>query len=437
MNVLHSPVRRSRWGLCVTLLLLGVLRVPLAYAEEFGCVGPSEDVVSAVMIRAKANTNSAIVSRLAPGDQRVITGEVPYWYRIVDAEGEEGFVSKRWTNLEACPGAVAAVGGEFEVHAIDVGTGLSVFVRGPDFALLYDAGSNDDLAKGDHNRVLGYLHEVAPTVTKIDHVVLSHPHRDHVELMADVFSAYEVGDVWNSGRYHEICGYRFLLRAIAAEPGVRYHTALFNYGTETVDLDARCSLPASQVELEHGARLDGEEITLGNNASMRFLYIDGTKRPDPNDNSLVVLLTLGGKRVLLMGDAGGGGRALPSVSPKATSVEGILLSCCANELRADVMVIGHHGSMTSSRALFLDKVGAKQFIISSGPFAYSGTVLPDAEVVSELEGRGLLWRTDIDDDACAQNDNKIGEDSDDEPGGCNNVVIKLSPGGIQAEYRPH
>lgn len=431
---MRSQLRKTRLGRGAIALL--ALAFASAAHAELGCVGPSEDVVTAVMIRDEASTASAIVSRLAPGEQLAITGEVPYWYLVLDVSGREGFVSKRWTNLVDCVGAAAVAGGEFEVQAIDVGTGLSVFVRGPGFALLYDAGSNDDLAKGDRNRVLAYLRDVAPTLTRLDHVILSHPHRDHVELMADVFSAYEVGDVWNSGRYHEICGYRSLLRAIAAEPGVRYHTALINYGTETVDLDARCSQPAAPVELEHGARMDGEEIALGPNASMRFLYIDGTKRTDPNDNSLVLLLTLGGKRVLMMGDAGGGGRALPSVAPKAKSVEGMLLACCASELSADVVVIGHHGSMTSSRAQFLDAVGAKQFIISSGPFAYSGVVLPDADVVSELEGRGTLWRTDLDDDACAQNDDKVGEDSDDKPGGCNNVVVKLSPAGIQAGYRP-
>lgn|GEM_PF-3444149 len=54
---------------------------------------------------------------------------------------------------------------------IDVGTGLSVFVRRPDFALLYDAGSNDDLAAGANNRVLAYLKAVAPDLHQIDHVM--------------------------------------------------------------------------------------------------------------------------------------------------------------------------------------------------------------------------------------------------------------------------
>lgn len=431
-----SIPRNSRSGWSLAIILAATLVAPNTRAQS-GCAMPSDEVVSAVTIRDQPNTTGAVVSRLPPGSVVTITGEVPYWYRVVEASGREGFVSKRWTNLIDCVAAPSASSGDYELHAIDVGTGLSVFVRGPGFSLLYDAGSNDDIAKGDRNRVLAYLEDVAPELERLDHVILSHPHRDHVELMDGVFDAYEVVDVWNSGAYHEICGYRSLLRAIAAEPGVHYHTALFNYGTERVDLSARCSLPASDIDLEHGARLDSEEINLGPNATMRFLYIDGTHRPDPNDNSLVLLLTLGGKRVLLMGDAGGGPRAVPSADPKANSVEGILLACCADQLAADVMVVGHHGSMTSSRSRFLGAVGAKHFVISSGPFAYSGTVLPDEEVVTELEGRGTLWRTDIDDDLCAQSDSKVGEDSDDEPGGCSNVLVKLSPDGIQAGYWPH
>lgn len=50
--------------------------------------------------------------------------------------------------------------GTYAVHAIDVGTGLSVFVEGHDFALLYDAGSNDDSGRGAKNRVLAYLRAV-------------------------------------------------------------------------------------------------------------------------------------------------------------------------------------------------------------------------------------------------------------------------------------
>ena len=91
---------------------------------------------------------------------------------------------------------------------------------------------------------------------------------------------------------------------------------------------------------------------------MTFLYADGSNRPSFNENSLVVRLDLGSKRVLLMGDAEAGGRNLPSTLPSDSSIEGKLLTCCTADLKADVMVVGHHGSKTSSRVKFLNAVGA-------------------------------------------------------------------------------
>ena len=44
------------------------------------------------------------------------------------------------------------------------------------------------IARGTDNRVLAYLATLSPQLTKLDHVILSHPHRDHVELMADDMS---------------------------------------------------------------------------------------------------------------------------------------------------------------------------------------------------------------------------------------------------------
>jgi competence protein ComEC len=102
-----------------------------------------------------------------------------------------------------------------------------------------------------------------------------------------------------------------------------------------------------------------------------------------------------------------------------------LLTCCASELAAQVLVVGHHGSRTSSRRAFLLAVGASVFVVSSGPKKYSGVTLPDPDVVAELEARGQVFRTDVDDAACAANAAKIGPDADRRPGGCDNVRVLL------------
>lgn len=162
---------------------------------------------------------------------------------------------------------------------------------------------------------------------------------------------------------------------------------------------------------------------------MTILYADGAKHSSVNANSLVVRLDLGTTRVLLMGDAEAGGRKDPSVAPTPSSIEGSLLACCVGDLAAGVMVVGHHGSKTSSRKAFLDAVGASVFIVSSGPTKYDSVKLPDPEVMSELMARGQVFRTDVNDQACGQNAAKIGPDHDGEAGGCDNIRVVISQTG--------
>jgi competence protein ComEC len=326
----------------------------------------------------------------------------------------------------------------FVVHIVDVGTGLGVFVEGPDFSLVYDAGSNDDTATGEANRFVAYVRAAAPTLRKIDHVLLSHPHRDHVELLPDLIRQYAVGDVWDSGAINPICGYRLFVQAVEQATTTRYHTGRNGPGVHELDFGkVVCNLSAT-VAVQHSSRItEGEPMRLGKDATMTFLHVDGEDHGQRfNENSLFVVLDLGGVRVLLVGDAEAGGRGDPSKAPTPKSVEGYLLSKYRHQIDADVLVAGHHGSKSSSRAAFVDAVTPKVSVISSGPMKYQTVVLPDAEIVSELEHAGELFRTDRDDVACARATKKIGPDADNKPGGCDNVQIKIKAGTVKAGYVP-
>ncbi len=97
--------------------------------------------------------------------------------------------------------------GHYRLHLIDVGTGLSILVQGHDWNLLFDAGSADDKSgnqmSGDSNsRVIAYLYKAigpsgrrsckpaddnwavrsSDTQLPIDHMILSHPHEDHLTM---------------------------------------------------------------------------------------------------------------------------------------------------------------------------------------------------------------------------------------------------------------
>jgi competence protein ComEC len=195
-----------------------------AYAEE---LAPSARVSSAVLVREGPSTDTRILGRLRPGDTATIVSEVSGWYKVALPDGTAGYVSKAWTVVigEGAPGEELAARA-YKIHVIDVGTGLAVFVEGKDFALLYDAGSQDDLHDGDENRVVAYIKATHPGLRRIDHLILSHPHKDHLQLMPDVFARFEIGHVWDSGRVNKTDGYCHFLKAAMAEPNVQYHDAI-------------------------------------------------------------------------------------------------------------------------------------------------------------------------------------------------------------------
>jgi beta-lactamase superfamily II metal-dependent hydrolase len=431
----------ARLGLAAIAVALLLCLAGPAAAQVGDRVVPKPDVTTRVVLRASATASSADLGTLRPGDSAELLGSVPNWYEVRLASGVEGFVAKRWTTVVSSGPTVlgSTTPSSYTIDVVDVGTGLGILVRGPDFTLVYDAGSNDDDAQGPRNRMLAFVHAVAPTLTTLDHVILSHPHTDHVVLMADLLKAYQVRHLWDSGRINDVCGYRALIQAVTEEPGLAYHTAVQDGGTRDYAFSAAdclgVQLPAATLHVPLADRIDNGPIPLGVGASMTILHADGAKHASFNENSLVVRLDLGPTRVLLMGDAEAGGRQSPTQPPTTSSIEGVLLACCAQAVAADVLIAGHHGSRTSSRDAFLNAVMASVYVVSSGPTKYQTVVLPDADVIGELRQRGQLFRTDLNDAACAQNPAKIGPDADGKAGGCDNVRLLLGGGaGVRVDY---
>ncbi|MEH6550081.1 MAG: MBL fold metallo-hydrolase [Pseudomonadales bacterium] len=412
-------------AVCFTLLFL------FSTSVMGDWVAPADRVQDSISMRTGPGTQFDFIGPLAVGDRVLLLGSVPYWYQVELPNGNKAYVSKAWSQIttEASPAVPVS---SYKIDIIDVGTGLAVLVQGKDFSLLYDGGSNDDYARGANNRLMAYLKAVYPALTAIDHVILSHPHRDHVELLPDVMATYSIGAAWDSGRTHDICGYRAFIDGIVAG-NIEYHTAKHNHGTHPVKFTkdtGNCygePRPAKEIDVIYGSQINEGQISLGAGASMQFLYASGHKHSSPNENSLVLRLALGNHKILLMGDAEAGSRGgWADGDPEHDSIEGMLLACCSSDLKADILVAGHHGSRTSSRTAFLDAVDAQTYIISSGPKKYGRIILPDQVVVDEFLNRGTVLRTDRDDVACAISTSKIGTDGDGKAGGCDNIRIILN-----------
>lgn len=335
----------------------------------------------------------------------------------------------------------------YRIHAIDVGTGLSILVQGHAFNLLYDGGSGDDLggigASGNNNRLLAYLFaalgasgpaECAPAgdavwktykggaKVTIHHLFLSHPHLDHGSMLADVLHCYDVQNVWDSGAINDTQFYRDFVQAVAAEPGVAYHTAAAVPTNRSVRiLGTDIAMPAA---VKWTTFDDTVRVQLDANASFAVLNADGVAHANANQNSTVLRLDLGATSLLLVGDAESGARKDPKSG--VGDIEAALLARHKAALDVDILQVGHHGSSTSTRSGFLDAVTPKYAIIGVGPKAYAGVVFPDKPIVDELTAtKAVLIRTDATDGKCPVAD-KIGLDTAG-PAGCDTQVIEIPP----------
>jgi len=319
--------------------------------------------------------------------------------------------------------------GHFQVHLIDVGTGLSILIRGADFTMLYDAGTNDREEKP--LRVVSYLTAAlgasgddlcgstpAAERRKINHVVLSHPHLDHASALDLVVHCFEVHDFWDSGRINEAVFYRELIASLAAEPITQYHTAA------SVPGDHKESIKGLGIIIPHWQRFsEGDVVTLGEGARFTILHAEPKNLPDANQNSVVLAVELGGAHLLLVGDSESGERKDPTYP--AGDVEEFLLDHHKGQIRADILQVGHHGSKTSSRRAFLEAVAPHLALVSSGPKMYGSVTLPDHEVIEELQRiHATILRTDERDASCPVHD-RIGGDGG--PGGCDSWVITIDP----------
>jgi len=216
--------------------------------------------------------------------------------------------------------------GHYRVHMIDVGTGLAILVQGADFTLLYDGGTNDRAEQGslrsqtDETRLLSYLFaalgpsgdaDCAPPgdtwseweeMVEIDHVVLSHPHNDHGNMLDSVLNCYDVGTVWDAGHVNETAFLHAFYGAVAAHAGVQFRTVRPVPSDRRYDFGRRGQVifPPGLDWSTFGA---GHVETLGAGASFTVVHADHVVRvSDPNECSIVLRVDLGARSLLLTGD---------------------------------------------------------------------------------------------------------------------------------------
>ena len=231
--------------------------------------------------------------------------------------------------------------GEAWIDVLDVGNGLAVIVRTADHALAYDAGPSWNADADSGNRIIvPFLR--GEGVARLDTLVISHADDDHSGGAASIVESREPA--------------RLLSSLSSNDP---LHAA--------VDQSARC---------ESGQKWSWDGVAFSMLHPAASIYAEAGKRKE-NDRSCVLKVATLEAAALLTGDA-------------EARAEAEMLARDPAALRAQVLLVAHHGSKTSSTAPFIDAVSPAVALFSVGHrnrFRH-----PNEGVVARYVERGIVLR---------------------------------------------
>lgn len=234
---------------------------------------------------------------------------------------------------------------DFSVHVLDVGCADAIYINCKDKNILIDSGNIDT-----NDYVVKYLKNQG--VSSFDMVVATHPHVDHIGGMAKIIDNFEIDNFFMSKLNKEI------------EPTTLSYKNMLN---KLIDEDVNVKVPV-----------------LGENISIGDMKIDilGPKElqsyKEVNNHSIILKVTYGKNKFLFMGDA------------ERQAEDSLIKS--GYDLKADVLKVGHHGSMTSTTESLLNAVKPDYAVISVGPNVHA---LPNDKILNRISSRNIeMYRTD-------------------------------------------
>lgn len=244
-----------------------------------------------------------------------------------------------WIILVLCPAGSAASQAHMSAHFFYVGQAEAVLLKGPDFAVLVDAG---DVGRYD---VVPLLRRAG--VEELDVVIITHPHGDHMGQLKEVVEAFPVKEVWMSEYEHP--------------------TPVFEEA-----IDALLESTAGYYEPRAGERIPIGSLVL---EILNPLEVTG----DIHGACLAVRAVYDDFALVLTGDI------------EVPTEEEIVKR--GADVSAQVLQLGHHGSQTSTGSAFLEAVNPEVAVYSAGicnPYGH-----PHISVVQRILQRGItLYGTD-------------------------------------------
>ncbi|MEK4566733.1 ComEC/Rec2 family competence protein [Alkalihalobacillus sp. FSL R5-0424] len=205
------------------------------------------------------------------------------------------------------------VDGEASVTIFDVGQGDSALVQSDEATILIDTGRHDSDAIFDHL--------AAEEIDHIDLLVLTHPHADHIGNADEIVQRYDPQTVWIDGNETTSQVFERLVDSL-------------------LESDAEVIEPIAGESYEQGDFL------------INVLHPSEELTGDLNNDSVSLRLTYGEVSFLFTGDA-----------EKPAEQEMVDTGL---DLQSEVLIMGHHGSNTSSHDFFLEEVQPDIAIYSAG-----------------------------------------------------------------------
>ncbi len=212
-----------------------------------------------------------------------------------------------------------------KITMLDVGQGDAVFVELPSGKnILVDAGPTNGKKDAGTTTIVPFLKRIG--VDKIDALFISHPHADHNGGAPTLLRTFEIGALY--------------------ECGARSESKLAKEIVHLID----------SLKIESQKLIVGNIITIDTAVRLYILHPfvgEDTLDVNLNNHSLVIKLVYGNTSILFPGDA-------------ETPAEREITSAFGNFLDSDVIKVGHHGSITSSSDVLLEKVTPQIALVSVG-----------------------------------------------------------------------
>lgn len=228
------------------------------------------------------------------------------------------------------------------VHYIDVGQADSILIQVNGKNLLIDAGGLES-----KDKLVSYIKKQG--INKLDYVVATHPHEDHIGGMSYTLKNFAIGEFFAPKKLSNTNVFKNMITSLN--------------GKKIITAKA------------------GVKLNLGPDANCEMLSPNSSDYEDINNYSAAIRLSYKNNNFLFMGDA-------QKLSEEEIMNSNVDISC-------DVLKVGHHGSSTSSSKEFLDKALPKIVVISCGRGNQFGH--PNKETLTEFKNRKYtIYRTDID-----------------------------------------